>query len=209
MKKILVTLAIVAVAAISANAQELSAGAGYLNSTMKSTYGSSTTSVGAQGFYAGAGYAKSLSSLLSLSTGIYYSFLTSSSSASIFGLAGVNSKMKEHYFNIPVNINANIELAKGLSVFAFAGPMLNLGLASSTETTALVGSSTAGSNTTDNYGDKSNYGRLDVMVGGGAGIQYQTIKVFCGYNYGLLDRDKTDNTKIQRSELVAGVALAF
>ena len=46
------------------------------------------------------------------------------------------------------------------------------------------------------------------MLGGGAGIQFQNMKVYGGYNYGLLDRN-SGPTNLHRSEIVAGVAFNF
>lgn len=210
MKKVIVALALVAAAATSAFAQDLSVGAGYLNSTATTTVGSTTSSSALNGAYAGVGVAMPVNKMISISSGLYYSLLGGEASGDLLGLGLVkgNSKTMEHYFNVPLNVNFGYEVAKGVKVFAFAGPTLNLGLSSTTTSTveALGASSTTKA---DNYGEKSNYGRFDVLVGGGAGIQVQNIKIFGGYNYGLLDRNAADNVKLNRSEIVAGIAFCM
>ena len=72
MKKVILTLAIVAAAATSAFAQDLSIGAGYLNSTT-TTVGSGSSAFGMNGFYGGVGAQTDLNDLLGISTGLYYS----------------------------------------------------------------------------------------------------------------------------------------
>ena len=209
MKKVILTLAIVAAAATSAFAQGLSVGAGYLNSTTTTTVGSGSSAFGMNGFYGGVGAQKDLNDLLGISTGLYYSYLTGTSSASVLGglLSGSN-KMSEHYINVPVQLNLGFDLAKGVRLFAFAGPTVNVGLISKSVATASVGGH-GGSSSTDNYADNSNYGRFDVLLGGGAGIKVANFKIFGGYNYGMLDRNKTADTAVHRSEIVVGVSFCM
>jgi len=208
MKKVILTLALVAVAATSAFAQDLSIGAGYLNSTTTSSYSSSSSSFGMNGFYGGVGAQKDLNDFLGFNTGVYYSYLTGTTSASALGgfLSGSN-KVTEHYINVPVQLNLGFELAKGVKLFAFAGPVLNVGLISKSVATGSVAGASS-STSTDNYADGSDYGRFDVLLGGGGGIQIANIKVFGGYNYGMLDRDASDVTT-HRSEIVVGVAFCM
>nr|MCR5549278.1 PorT family protein [Bacteroidales bacterium] len=92
--------------------------------------------------------------------------------------------------------------------FAYAGPTLNVGLISKTKADASVALVTITKTEYDNYAEGSEYGRFDVMIGGGAGIQFQNMKVYGGYNYGLLDRN-SGATNLHRSEIVAGVAFNF
>lgn len=209
MKKVFLTLALVAVAASSAFAQDLSVGAGYLNSVAKTTINSNASSNAMNGAYLGIGVAMPIHKNISVNSGLYYSLLAGESSTSVLGgaLSG-SSKTMEHYFNVPVHINFAYDLAKGIKVFAFAGPTVNLGLASSTTLTGSVLGSSSTSKV-DNYADDSQYGRFDLLVGGGAGIQVRSIKIYGGYNYGLIDRNANENVKLNRSEIVAGVAFCF
>lgn len=208
MKKVILTLAVVAAAATSAFAQDLSIGAGYLNSTT-TTVASGSSAFGMNGFYGGVGAQKDLNDLLGISTGLYYSYLTGTSSASALGgLISGSNKMSEHYINVPVQLNLGFDLAKGVKLFAFAGPTVNVGLISKSVASGSVaghGASTA----IDNYADNSNYGRFDVMLGGGAGIKVANFKIFGGYNYGMLDRNKATDVTVHRSEIVVGVSFCM
>ncbi len=209
MKKVILTLAIVAAAATSAFAQDLSIGAGYLNSTTTTTVASGSSAFGMNGFYGGVGAQKDLNDLLGISTGLYYSYLTGTTSASALGgLFSGSNKMTEHYINVPVQLNLGFDLAKGVRLFAFAGPTVNVGLISKSVTSASVGGH-GGSSSTDNYADNSNYGRFDVMLGGGAGIKVANFKIFGGYNYGMLDRNKASDVTVRRSEIVVGVSFCM
>ncbi len=208
MKKVILTLAIVAAAATSAFAQDLSIGAGYLNSTT-TTVASGSSAFGMNGFYGGVGAQKDLNDLLGISTGLYYSYLTGTSSASVLGgLVSGSNKMSEHYINVPVQLNLGFDLAKGVKLFAFAGPTVNVGLISKSVATASVAGH-GGSSSIDNYADNSNYGRFDVMLGGGAGIKVANFKIFGGYNYGMLDRNKASDVTVHRSEIVVGVSFCM
>ena len=208
MKKVILTLAIVAAAATSAFAQDLSIGAGYLNSTT-TTVASGSSAFGMNGFYGGVGAQKDLNDLLGISTGLYYSYLTGTSSASVLGgLVSGSNKMSEHYINVPVQLNLGFDLAKGVRLFAFAGPTVNVGLISKSVATASVAGH-GGSSSIDNYADNSNYGRFDVMLGGGAGIKVANFKIFGGYNYGMLDRNKASDVTVHRSEIVVGVSFCM
>ena len=116
--------------------------------------------------------------------------------------------MSEHYINVPVQLNLGFDLAKGVKLFAFAGPTVNVGLISKSVATASVAGH-GGSSSIDNYADNSNYGRFDVMLGGGAGIKVANFKIFGGYNYGMLDRNKATDVTVHRSEIVVGVSFCM
>ena len=209
MKKVILTLAIVAAAATSAFAQDLSVGAGYLNSTTQTTARNTSSAFGMNGFYGGVGAQKDLNDFLGISTGLYYSYLTGTTTASVLGgfISG-STKMSEHYINVPVQLNLGFDLAKGVKLFAFAGPTVNVGLISKSVASGSIAGQGA-STSTDNYADGSNYGRFDVLLGGGAGIKVANFKVFGGYNYGMLDRNNTADVAVHRSEIVVGVSFCM
>jgi len=207
MKKIITILVAAAIAAAPAFAQNFSIGAGYLNSTSTSVYSGTSNSTVSNGFYAGLGAEMAINSFASFSTGVYYSFLTFYSAAAVV-IADAQSRTNEHYVNVPLHLNLGYDLSGGLRLFAYAGPMLNVGLISKTTLDASVALVNVASTEYDNYADGSEYGRFDVMLGGGAGIQYQNMKLYGGYNYGLLDRN-SGATTLHRSEIVAGLAFSF
>jgi hypothetical protein len=223
MKKIvtIVTAALVSVAALA----QISVGGGYLQST--STYqakaGGDVHSSAANGFYVGAGYEMELMKGITLTPGVYYSYLTSNdaSSGSIGGIVSGSTKTKltEQYLNVPVMVNLGYNLNRDLRLFAFGGPTISLGLSSKSHydsNVSIVGINLGDSGDIDNYagsnGNASTYSRFDVLLGAGAGVDIKDkIRVTVGYDWGMLNRNTDANsTGIQhRNQLKAGVALLF
>ena len=122
MKKLILSLAIAAIAAGSAMAQ-VSVGAGYLNQTSKSSLSESSSSKGSSdGFYVGAAFSCPIIAGLSVDPGVYYGFLTSSTDVNIAGFELANGKTQSHYLMIPIDLRYSFHALDFLDVFALAGP---------------------------------------------------------------------------------------
>ena len=209
MKKI---IAIAAAAAMLFAASEASAqvivGAGYVNSTTTSKVSDNKASSDANGFYVGASYNIPLVGGLGLAPGLYYEFLGSSSKkdAGIFTASGTPT---EHYLNIPVMVNYSFGLASDCSLFAFAGPTLEYGLASSTKLEASAGG-ISGEKTVNNY-DADDYGRFDCLLGLGVGFNIRAFQVKVGYDFGMVNRytGSSDKASLHRNQVHLGVAYVF
>lgn len=184
-------------------------GAGYVNSSDRTTVGNNLSTTATNGFYAGVGYTLPLSGGLSVTPGLTYMMLLSSGADS-FGPLGLKGDLQEHYLNIPVHLNYGAELAPGVRGFVYAGPTVSLGLASSTKLTASIAGFSA-DKTFDNYADGSDYGRADVMLGGGIGVDFNSLRFTVGYDCGMLNRYTAGNTNTtrHRNQLTAGVAFLF
>lgn len=199
MKKIIITLALAVAATASAFAQ-VNLGAGYLNNSAKSTVSNTSSTLKTNGFYVGGDYNFNIAGGLGLDLGLQYQFLTGNDSSFIG-----KGTITEHYLAVPVMFNYGIALGNSAKLFAFAGPSAQLGLASNLKAEA-VGLST----TRNLYGDNSDYGRFDILVGGGVGIELMDMVRFTvSYNYGLVDRNTSDNVTLHDSLLSAGVAFMF
>lgn len=208
MKKIII-IAVAALAAVSVNAQNLSIGAGYLNSSLASKIGDNTTTSAYQGFYAGAGASVFTKGAFAITPGVYFEYLTNNNAADFYGIVGGETTATEMYLNVPIDFSYGIDLG-GAKISIFAGPTISLGMLSNYTSTVSVLGKESDPVKTDNYGENSNYGRFDVMIGGGLAVDLaKCIRISAGYNYGLLDRNSTDNIKLNRSELHAGVAYLF
>ncbi len=212
MKKIIISIALVAAAATTSMAQ-MSVGAGYLNSssTTSVTVGEKTTTTtgASDGFYVGGDMKFDVRGGLAVVPGLYYGMLSSSGEGIDLGsLAKGNSKTTSHYLSIPVHVQYGLNLIDGLGAFVYAGPQFNLGLASTTVVTAEV----LGSTTTtkiDNYED-SDLERFDIALGAGIGFDIMDIvRVKVGYNWGLLDLHDEENVKMNTNNFHVGVALLF
>ena len=209
MKKVLMTLALVAVAATSAFAQ-ISVGAGYLANTQKSSYtsGSTTTTntTPSSGFYAGADYTIDLGQGLGVVAGLKGEFLTRTTTTTILGVSGT-TKTTELYLAVPVLFNYSYALGNDLKLFAFAGPSFAFGLSSKGKFTNNINDDVT---ITDNYGDDSNYGRMNLFLGAGVGVDVMnTVRIKAGYDIGLLNRSSADNTKVNDAQWYVGVAYLF
>lgn len=203
------TLALVAVAATSAFAQ-LSVGAGYLSNTQKYSYTSgsttTTTPTTTNGFYVGADYGLDLGQGLGLSAGLKGAFLFGSKETD-FLVGTATTKSTEIYLAVPVLANYSYAITNDFKVFAYAGPSVAFGLSSKAKTTNTVNDDVT---TTDNYGDDSDYGRVNVFLGAGIGVDVMnTIRIKAGYDIGLLNRSSADNTKINDAQWSVGVAYLF
>ncbi len=203
------TLALVAVAATSAFAQ-ISVGAGYLANTQKSSYtsGSTTTTTATplNGAYIGADYTIDMGQGLGLVAGLKGSFLTYTHTTTLLGVSGTTN-LKELYLGVPVQCNYSYVLSNDLKLFAYAGPTFNIGLSSKSKFTQTV---TDDVTITDNYGDGSDYGKFNILLGAGVGVDVMnTIRIKAGYDIGLLDRDGRDDYKVNEAGWYVGVAYLF
>lgn len=219
MKKIvtLLSAALMLLAGTSAFAQ-MSVGAGYVNSTdivkiAKLSNDSKTTTTGTagNGFYAGISYTAPLAAGFSFTPGVYYEFLTAETVAGDSAFA-VGGRETEHYINVPLTFGYGFDLSRDLRFIAFAGPTVNVGLASSTKVSAsssLIGVKLDGG-VYNNY-DNEDYGRFDIMLGGGIGLEFRDdFRLTVGYDFGMLNR-YTGSADISqhRNRLTAGIAFLF
>ena len=211
MKKIVILLsaALLLLAGTNAFAQ-MSVGAGYVNSTstlkLNKDGEGSTTPV--NGFYAGVGYTIPVSSLISFTPGVYYELLAEQDANELLGF-DIAGKRVEHYLNVPFTFSIGAELAPAMRLFAFAGPTAVVGLASTTDGSASIAGISLGG-TTNNY-DNTDYGRFNVMLGGGAGIAFSGFRLTVGYDYGLLNRytGSTEGISRKDSRFYVGLGFAF
>lgn len=210
MKKIATVILAAAMLLSGVNAfAQASVGAGYVNSTDRTKVGNTLSTSATNGFYAGVGYTLPLAGGLNVTPGLNYMMLLSSGADAI-GPLGLKGDLQEHYLNIPVRFDYGAELAPGVRGFVYAGPTLSFGLASSTKLTASIAGYSA-DKVFDNYSDGSDYGRMDVLLGGGIGVDVNKIRFTVGYDCGLLNRytGSATNTARHRNQLTAGLALLF
>lgn len=179
-------------------------GAGYVNSTQKYN---NTSSV-ANGFYAGFGYSAEILPGLSLNPGLYYEFLSSTSSDSIWFVSGESTTV-EHYVNVPLHLSYGIKFTPSFKFFIYGGPTANIGIASTTKSKISAGNASVKIDPTNNYEDKD-YSRFDVLLGAGAGFEIANrIRLTAGYDWGMFDRHASADINLKRNRLTAGLAYIF
>ena len=173
---------------------------------------------------------KLIGNFLSIQPGLYYQhLLVSEDIAEIAGLAAKNT-YSDFFLAVPIHfkLGFNIIPDRMLRLYVFAGPTFEIGLKSA-DKISLSGRDISGevsynyytgefkTNSTelDNLvasyfpeGEKL-YGRFDVMVGGGVGIQvirFLDIKV--GYDYGFVNRYRKEMDKtVNRGQFYVGVGV--
>lgn len=200
MKKIFTTILAASLMLVGVEAfAQVSAGAGWVNSTMTNKVGNTKTSTNSNGFYLGASYNLDIAKGFAVAPGVYYEFLAGKND----GL--VEATDTEHYLDVPVMFNYGFDLASDCRLFVFAGPTLQFGLASTLKTTI------ASVETKVNRYDGMGYGRFDCLLGAGVGFQINAINVKVGYNYGMVNRytDAPSDTALHRSAIHLGVGFAF
>lgn len=191
---------------------QISVGAGYLNSTNKTTIGNNIqNSLPANGFYAGAEYLITEGKGFGISVGAYYSYAASTAETgfSLFGIQiGASSKVEEMYLDVPVRFNLSAGLTPALRGFIFAGPDFNYCLSSTTEIGGSIAGKSGKSGKSNNLTADSN--RIDVMLGGGVGIDYNDkIRLSLGYDFGLVNKVNSEEITQTRNVLKAGIAFLF
>lgn len=212
MKKIITTLLAASMMFLGTTAfAQMSVGAGYINSTMKTTISSTASSMPYNGFYAGGDYTIAEGVGFGVSVGAFFSYVTATSSAStsIFGInIGASSKVEEMYLDIPVHFNYSVDLSPQLRGFVYAGPTFSCGLNSTTEVGGSIGGVGGKSGKHDNYAD-SDYNRFDILLGGGAGLDFGKLRFTVGYDLGMLNRVSSENFVQKRNVLHAGIGFLF
>jgi opacity protein-like surface antigen len=191
MKKILSLVAAVMLFGATSMAQA-SFGVGYMTPNHISTDKALT------GFYAGFDYNVHLSDNFGIAPGVYCSYGTATNEL----ILNQTQTFQELYVGVPVNLTFGLKLAPDFTLNIYAGPTVSYGVFSK-----YVGSVTG---TTSLYSENGNYKPLDVLIGGGVAFDWaEMFRVNIGYNYGILDRDATNNGTFNRSYLHMGVAYLF
>jgi hypothetical protein len=211
MKKAMLMAAALLVAVTSF--AQVQIGAGYVNSTdrTKLSNDAEVSTAAANGVYAGIGVTLPLAGDLAVTPGVYYTFLTSHNGRSVAnGILSASGDLQEHYVNVPVYFNYGSELAPNFRLFFFGGPTFSAGIISKTVLSASILGFSANT-AIDNYRDVSGYGRFDVMLGGGMGVDLgKRLRLTVGYDFGMMNRYTEGNGIIRhRNQLHGGLAFLF
>jgi len=140
MKKILLAIAGVCLAATSFAQSHFSAG--YQNTSTKD----GDDRIPFNGIYAGGGYDFAIGKTgLVLTPGIYYSYglyskkeSVTDSSKPVDVITTSKTKWKEHAIDIPVRVGYGYDITPNARIFAFAGPVFNIGLYSKSNSVVTV-----------------------------------------------------------------------
>ena len=207
MKKILLSLAVLMAAAFTMNAQlSYSVNVGYANraTASKVIYGDneniSKDAMGGFNFGVMASY--ELMPNVAVNTGLQFDFAAKTDKDEIFG---VETKVRAIANDIEIPVRASYMLDLGeAAVFAYAGPAFEFGLVNKVVTTINETSTTLNA-----YGEDGAMSRFNILAGAGVGVLYHDLFLNVGYDFGLLDLDKNDNSSLRTSELKVGLGIKF
>ena len=126
---------------------------------------------------------------MSIQTGLYYLMAYGTNSQSYPHLSEyVDYSTTMYQLDIPVRFSYTIKIWKDLSLFAFAGPTFNIGLAMPEKADAHLSAITEEmtgiqSGTTNLYCKKVL--PFNFMLGAGGGIQWKNYRLQSGYDFGM------------------------
>ena len=236
---VIILAALIAAAGTDAFAQ-FGVNVSYMNSNTwtRSNAGGEPAKMNTNGFAVGIDHnIRIVGNILSIQPGIYYQHLLKSEDiAEISGLAARDTYM-ENYLAVPVylKVGFNILPKNILRLYVFAGPTFEVGLMASNRISvngSLLGQNVDGEISYNYYSGKikssseefnslaenyfqtdgqGQYGRFDIMLGGGVGLQvvrFLDIKV--GYDYGLVNRLKgtlAENATANWGQFYVGVGI--
>lgn len=220
MKKFVFTALSAALMLIGSNAfAQFSVNAGFTNSALKEIRHQQLLdrfegTTKANGFYFGGDYNIKLGKGFGIAPGVEWIYVMDNNVKNFDALVATvkgETKFKEHYINVPVDVNWGIDL-KILRVYVFAGPTFSFNVSSKTKATA----GALGKEVTKEYDTKDLFGEyknFDLMLGGGVGVDlFNKIRVKCGYDWGLMNRGNSDGAgdlELHRQQLRVGVGFIF
>lgn len=234
----LLAIVILSVAAIGTMNAQIGIHAGYVNSKFSAKAGDSE-SVGDpfNGFEIGLdNQTKIIGNVFSVKYGLNYTFLTAKETVNNTDALNFNisARTVNHYLDIPIHLQAGIPLGF-IKIFAYGGPKFVMGL-SSKSTFKFDGNIPGIGNlssdfTYNNYNgkisssdlsenqaealnkliDKENsIKRFDIQMGVGVGVElFDMLNITAGYDWGLLNLSKIDNTRINRNQFNITVGVSF
>lgn len=218
MKKFIFAAAAAALMFFSIDASaQLSVGAGFAKSDLKEKVDiksiTQKETANANGVYVGADYTFKFKYGLGFTPGVEWVFVGDKDVKELgFGNIKGKAKFKEHYINVPLQLNWGIDV-KIVRIFVFAGPTMSFNISSNTKTEgSALGTDTGTSKVStkdffENLGGK--YGSFDLMMGAGAGVDIANmIRVKFGYDWGMVNRGDSD-IKLHRQQLKLGIAYLF
>ena len=162
------------------------------------------------GFFAGVDYNSALSRDLGLSVGLHlrYNTHTDKSGASLLGITlSGKATSTQLLLDVPVLFNYSFH-AGALRITPFAGPTLSYAISGKTEFEGTVSFLGTSSNVYDWYNDNSDRRRLDVSLTFGISATYNNIvRLFGGYNLGLMNTTEANNTTLKGSNWFVGAGI--
>lgn len=168
--------------------------------TVAGTTLTDTTSM--TGFFVGVDYNVNLTGDLNVSVGLQGRYNTKSEENTILGVS-TKVASTQMLIDVPILFNYGLNLSDALKLSIFVGPTVNFALSGKTTTT--VGAPLNTENESNWYDDNSDLKKLDVALTAGLALNFSDIKIFGGYNMGLMNLTGADNTTMKGTNFFVGV----
>jgi opacity protein-like surface antigen len=143
-----------------------------------------------------------------LQYGLFYNYLTANKN-----VLGADVKITSHAIDLPVRVKAHFPFGNGLGAFVFAGPNFNYVAAElidiDGERFTMPGQQNESVYTWKDGDDKKYYSPFDLQLGAGAGLQFQGLSVRFSYDFGMLDKDNSENGIWKNNDMKIGIAYTF
>ena len=207
MKKILLSMAVLMAAALTMNAQlSYSVNVGYANRATTATLTAGDTKTITKdamgGFNLGVMASYELMPNVAVNAGLQFDFAANTEKDEFFG---IETKVRAIAKDIEIPVRASYMLDLGeAAVFAYAGPAFEFGLVNKSVTTIDETSTTLSA-----YGEEGALNRFNILAGAGVGVLYHDLFLNVGYDFGLLDLNKNDNSALRTGELKVGLGIKF
>ena len=215
MKKIIASIFAAAMLLVGTEAfAQLVPGAGYLLSIEKSkSENSALDAIKLNGFYVGASYNIPLVGGLGVAPGLYADMLFYNGAATFQQLLTFTEHYTELALNLPINLNYQFEIGDNFSLYAFAGPVFQVGLVARSTYNGRIDFGPIHINEGDAFNhynsENGDMNRFNIYLGGGLGFQVGDLLFTVGYDHNLLNVDKTEGWKTNRNQIKVGVNFAF
>lgn len=207
MKKIILTIAAVILAALSLEARGLNITAGYNTGIAKETWNGTRSTDIYNGFNVGIGYTfrEIVGDHVNIATGLQY--------VNMFGKKNTyneelkrNGQQVDSYLQLPVRFTYLFD-TESCDFFLFAGPKFLFGLRSQFRTDDVNANWYARET-------EQQYSRFNLMLGVGGGMYIgEHFRLSLGYDWGVLNRYKGDlkneGKKLYQSMVTVNVAMCF
>lgn len=193
---------------------QLVPGAGYLLSIEKSkSENSALDAIKLNGFYVGASYNIPLVGGLGVAPGLYADMLFYNGAATFQQLLTFTEHYTELALNLPINLNYQFEIGDNFSLYAFAGPVFQVGLVARSTYNGRIDFGPIHINEGDAFNhynsENGDMNRFNIYLGGGLGFQVGDLLFTVGYDHNLLNVDKSEGWKTNRNQIKVGVNFAF
>ena len=209
MKKIFAMVAVAAGLLFAGNANaQMGVHFGYTPETWTTGDNSSDLT----GLFVGVDYNLPLTGELKLNVGgqLRYNSHSESTTGSVLGVSQtVKVAHTQILLDVPVLLNYGFNLTGDLRMAVFAGATVSYAFVGQTKTTITGSVVNTDPDPVSWYGDNGSYNPLNLSGTFGLCFSYQQFRLFGGYNMGLMDLDKNDNTTTKTSGLFVGLGMAL